>query len=119
MWSSTFKKERMSEFNNMLVKDRMNVALTSEYYGVINGQVDPKATHYFSNENDMQKFDALNRNRIIRLTRVLVSDDNQLKNQMKPSLSARSSISSQSSVNLFGSSRLSFIQRFRDLWINI
>ena len=36
----------------MKIIDRMNPTLTSEYYGVINGVIDPKTTHYFANTSD-------------------------------------------------------------------
>ena len=58
-WSSNFKAKRMSELNRMKIIDRMNPTMTSEYYGVINGVVDPKRTHYFSGlaeTHDARKF---------------------------------------------------------------
>ena len=47
-WSSNFKAKRITELNHMKIQDRTNQTMLSEYYGIINGVVDPKTTHYFS-----------------------------------------------------------------------
>ena len=47
-WSGDFKRLRCNELKHMKIKDRMNPTMTAEYYGIINGIIDPKTTHYFA-----------------------------------------------------------------------